>query len=235
MDSVFLYYDPARQLKYSPDKRFKKCLTYSLKQLNKLKDKNSNLINEKMFFDSFSFSSPIYQDINEIYLFLNFLIEKIKLEDGIFLEIGVGFGGTFLIWSKFFPNFIKIGIDIWVCKNAIDSIKERGISSTHFIINDSNDKFSIEAIDRILDGKKVDFLFIDASHLEKDMRDNFYNYLSFVKDGGVIAMHGINKNSLEFSQGGPHSSFFWEEIKNKYYFKEFIGNKDSAGLGALVK
>lgn len=56
--------------------------------------------------------------------------------------------------------------------------------------------------------KKIDFIFIDASHEFEDVVSDFNNFYPFVKDGGIMAFHDVNKG-----WPGPYKA--WNSVVSK--------------------
>jgi len=52
--------------------------------------------------------------------------------------------------------------------------------------------------------KKIDFLFIDGSHLYEDVKADFQTFFPWVKEGGIVAFHDV-------SSGFPGVLKFWNE------------------------
>ncbi len=80
--------------------------------------------------------------------------------------------------------------------------------------------------------KKIDFLFIDGDHTYDGVKKDFNLYKQLVKKGGIIALHDIANHPKE---SNCRVDKFWNEIKEKYKYKEFIENKNQkwAGIGVI--
>jgi predicted O-methyltransferase YrrM len=59
------------------------------------------------------------------------------------------------------------------------------------IQGDSHSIDTLNKIKRILNGKKLDFLFIDGDHSYKGVKKDFEMYSPLVRKGGIIAFHDI--------------------------------------------
>lgn len=59
-------------------------------------------------------------------------------------------------------------------------------------------------------------------------------YSGLVRDGGIVALHDIVPGAEEAVGGVPT---FWEEIKNKYQYKELVRawNQGGFGIGVILK
>lgn len=103
--------------------------------------------------------------------------------------------------------------------------------SLHLIRASSHDESTINKVKEILKGKQLDYLFIDGDHSYAGVKKDFELYIPFVKKDGIIIFHDIVPHA--------HSSCkvddFWNEIKLKYKYKEFIDSpkQDCYGVGVL--
>ena len=59
------------------------------------------------------------------------------------------------------------------------------------IRDDSHKKSIINKVGNILNGEKLDFLFIDGDHEYEGVKKDYNNYSKYVKKGGLIAFHDI--------------------------------------------
>ena len=92
----------------------------------------------------------------------------------------------------------------------IDNIKatklfsryKRGNQRLYFILQDSHKKSTQKTVEEILDGNKLDFLFIDGDHSYDGVKRDFELWSSLVKIGGVIALHDIVPGQIQ----EPHAA-----------------------------
>lgn len=140
------------------------------------------------------------------------------------LEIGTQYGGTFYIWCKLFENK-KISIDLPLGVHG--GLKESEMESRnsifkdefpndkiHFVQADSHVDSTLKQVESILNGEKLDLLFIDGDHSYEGVKKDFHMYKHLVKNGGIIGIHDINK-----MEDDPTCTVykFWEELEgNKY-------------------
>ena len=75
------------------------------------------------------------------------------------------------------------------------------------------------------ENKSIDLLHIDGLHTYEAVKHDFENWISRVKDGGVVMFHDIFVSNNDF---GVYK--LWEELKKKYKSIEFY---HSFGLGIL--
>lgn len=233
--------------------------TFENHNYNKRKEKSLNIL-ESILNDNncFTYDKPISYNINtldclfdeilknnynisqirsEIITFLKFLYtEKTKYSNKFFkyrniLEIGFENGGTSFLFSHLFHNVISI--DINNLEKNLENIK-KNLFTFNYIKGNSNDIMIYNNVNYILDGDKLDVLFIDGGHAYETITKDFTMYYPLVKTGGFIALHDINpfKNQKE-QYGVPH---FWTELKEKYKHNfEIIHTDSTFGIGVIIK
>jgi len=137
------------------------------------------------------------------------------------LEIGVKYGGSLKFWERLvLPNDLVIGVD-----NNPDTLNyrrwkwENSNREIHVIIGDSRDAETVEKVKKILDGRKVDFLFIDGGHgihegpiggrqvcVDSIPAKDFKNYSPFVRSGGIVLVADL---------GEPCPMKLWNSLEGK--------------------
>jgi cephalosporin hydroxylase len=135
------------------------------------------------------------------------------------IEIGTHHGGTFYLWCKLFEG-IKISIDPVKCPHNMLKWSEH----VH-IINKKSD-LAVEDVRKILQGKKVDFLFIDGDHSYESVKHDFENYKPFVGPTGIIVLHDINNPDYQEVR-----RFWGELVGHKTQFVEQC--KWRTGIGVI--
>lgn len=65
----------------------------------------------------------------------------------------------------------------------------------HLLQYDSGDPLTVQCVDSILGEEPLDVLFIDGSHLFDNVVRDFKNYLPFVRDDGLVALHDISAHT----------------------------------------
>ena len=180
------------------------------------------------------------QSIDEIEVLIDRLSNNGEL--GTILELGIGTGGTLKIWEQLLPqnkNSLIISIDIqpnveWVYENSFVDIR--------VIKGSTNDHSVRQGVKDILNGRKVDFLFIDTRHWNDAVKEDLLDYGGFVRDNGIIALHDIaffhsywDKLTWEHPIGKDNIPYHaYEPVKEKTVFhKEEI--KTRFGIGILWK
>lgn len=77
----------------------------------------------------------------------------------------------------------------------------------------------------------LDYLFIDGDHSYEGVKKDFELYSPLVRAGGVIVFHDI----VPHKGSDCKVDEFWQEIKQKFKFKEFIEkpNQNMYGIGVI--
>ena len=151
--------------------------------------------------ESFSITENfgIQQVKAEIYKFIDVLLKQKKLQNC--LEIGLGFyGSTHFLWRLLFEKTITIENQKYrVFKfgenmNKFHSKFMFKDMKSSFIFGSSHNPSSVEKLEKILDGKKLDLLFIDGDHVYKSVLSDWLLYKDFVKKDGIIAFDDCESN-----------------------------------------
>lgn len=184
-----------------------------------------------------AFQIGISQNKSEIIEFLHWL-KPYNISN--ILEIGTDKGGNFYLLSNLENSGIKISIDLISSQfgekidvNKRNQILEKCPGKIHLINGNSHTSSTIKQIEFILKNKKLDLLFIDGDHTYEGVKQDYNNYVNFVKDGGAIVFHDIvNSESHKNQNVGVNQ--FWDEITGeKLEFKS--NNTFWGGLGVLIK
>ena len=93
---------------------------------------------------------------------------------------------------------------------------------------DSHSPDTLADIQRILDGREVDLLFIDGDHRYEGVKRDFEMYSGLVRRGCPITFHDIVPGDPEIVGGVPR---FWEEVKGEYESAEFVKDWNQGGFG----
>ncbi|MEO8664090.1 MAG: class I SAM-dependent methyltransferase, partial [Ignavibacteria bacterium] len=161
----------------------------------------------------------------------------IKHKPRTIVEIGTWNGGTFYVWSRINPQAEKIisidlpdgqyggGYDSMRIKFFKEFVSDRKNTSLHFIRGDSKSEDTVSKLKKILGNDRIDFLYIDGDHSYEGIKKDFEIYSKFMAPDGLVGFHDINT----FKEGYGVNRY-WNEIKSKYKFEEFI-KKDSRVMG----
>jgi predicted O-methyltransferase YrrM len=164
------------------------------------------------------------------------------LRPRVVLEIGTERGGTLFLFTRVAdPNAKIISLDLpdgpfgggyprW--KVPLYKSFARGGQRIYLLRRDSHDPRTLEEVERILGGEKVDFLFIDGDHTYEGVKRDFETYSLLVREGGIIAFHDICPHPPETK---CEVSRFWDEVKQRYKYAEIVEdwNQKWAGIGVL--
>jgi FkbM family methyltransferase len=156
------------------------------------------------------------------------------------LEIGSLYGGTFFLLCKL-SNLKgkKISIDYPFYGEQSEQMKFRKTKEkmksfaedVHLIEADSHDLLSLEKLKEILNGEKLDFIFIDGDHSYEGVKKDFEMYASLLKDGGYVAFHDINDTTFHRDCNCfVHELWNQLNIENKF---EFNSHGCAMGIGVV--
>jgi len=157
----------------------------------------------------------------------------------VVLEIGFAAGGTFFLWSRAAaPDAHLLAIDTrptgcfsgWspfpVVRRgfALDSQRVRLLMRS-----DSHSETTRRHVAELLDGRPVEFLFIDGDHSRDGVWQDFNMYSPLVAPGGLIAFHDISPNPAECTEG---VSRFWREFAAEHEIEErVVSSEPGFGIG----
>jgi len=190
-------------------------------------------------FHYFGFSIKTGQIKDEIIQLLKILKSA---KPKIIIEIGTAGGGTLFLFTRIaHPNATIISIDLprgpfgggyakW--KYPIYSSFVRQKQQLKLIRANSHNPETFKNVKKYLNGKLIDFLFIDGDHTYEGVKMDFKMYSILVKKGGIIAFHDIVEHSKD---GSCQVNRFWDEIKHNYKSLEIIQDKNQkwAGIGLI--
>ncbi len=173
------------------------------------------------------------------------LLEIIKASNPkIILEIGTFNGGTLFLFSRIAnKDALLISIDLPKIKLGnfqfdwkVPLIKRFSLpqQKLKLIRANSHRPSTLYQVKKLLDGKKLNFLFIDGDHSYDGVKKDFEMYSPLVKPGGIIAFHDIVPPS-SYLANTVHK--FWKQIKNEINVEEIIENSNQVvgGIGVLKK
>lgn len=170
---------------------------------------------------------PAIQNFHELHRFLERLAAR---PPRLVVEIGTASGGLFFALCQLCrADGEIISIDLKKTSGAQELDVEREVFKSfawasqkcHFIAGSSLAWSSVRALERILDGRKIDLLFIDGSHDYGAVKSDFELYAPFCAADGVVAFHDINV--FPDSHGpGMDVGVFWSQLKRLYTVEEII-------------
>lgn len=164
-----------------------------------------------------------------------------ELRPRVVLEIGTARGGTLFFWSRCAADDALLisadlpggdfggGYPVW--KSKIFRAFTAPAQELRLLRADSHLPQTRDAIASILDGRAIDFLFIDGDHTLEGVRQDFEQYAPLVREGGLIGFHDIAKHPR--GRGGEVHRF-WASIRDRYDHEEFVTDPAQGfGLGLI--
>jgi len=171
-------------------------------------------MNRKRFDEIYDSLEHVGQDKKEFF----WLVNKVEeLKPHTIVEIGVDEGGSLKFWEELIDDEgLVVGIDevkriSWNYKNNKKDVR--------FILGSSYDPNTIKRLEQILNGRKIDFLFIDADKSKIEI--DFENYSKFVRKGGLVGVHDIKIG--QFPKEGRYEGEMQEAGK---FFESLVGHKE---------
>lgn len=152
-----------------------------------------------------AFSFGMIQNYKEIYEAVDFIVKQNITN---FLEIGTNQGGTFYAWTCACETpGVRVSIDIPHGKFGTQNYNERARNNVLsgypgdclFISGSSHDKGNLRMAERFLNGRELDFLFIDGDHTEQGVTKDLKLYKHLVKKNGWIGFHDIKPSDYHHS------------------------------------
>jgi cephalosporin hydroxylase len=172
---------------------------------------------------------------------IKWLLNKVEqIKPKVVVEIGTRMGGTLFLFTKVSKqDSTVISVDFpdghggGYSKSRADFYRSYAVPPQHVVLikGDSHAASTKIELENILDGKKIDFLFIDGDHSYNGVKMDFDMYSPLVRSRGLVGFHD-NKPTSENSWSGVIP--YWEEIKDKYKSEEFFGSEDKwGGMGII--
>ena len=173
-----------------------------------------------------------FQKISELAPLIRILRRRTLLT---VVEIGTFKGGTMWLWCQMANDDANIiSIDLKPTTKT-----EKRIAKYLYGLAVENQKVSlvrgdsgdIETKHQLIDKlgpSKIDFLFIDGNHSYRAVKRDFELYSPLVRKGGLVAFHDIL-----YHPNFPETQVdkYWNELRSKYKFREFIDLEDKRGWG----
>jgi len=147
------------------------------------------------------------------------------------VEIGTCNGGTLFIWANLASEcVITCDLNVSKIRDELYSAFPPPDSGCKVIplAGDSHRQEFLEKVKQSLNGRTVDFLFIDGDHTEKGVRSDYKMYSPLVRSGGIIAFHDIVEKQ---PVPGNQVYYFWKEIKQTTNSEEFVKDYAQTGFG----
>lgn len=172
------------------------------------------------------------------------LLEHVKTtQPKVVVEIGTANGGTLLSLVKVCPSdteFVSIDLPAgefgggyaWY-KIPLFKAFVKPPQKITLLRADSHAHSTREQLETILDGRKIDVLFIDGDHTYEGVKQDFLLYSPLVKNGGSIAFHDIVPHAKALN---CEVDRFWNEVSHQYPNQTFVENwqQGVCGIGIIT-
>lgn len=121
------------------------------------------------------------------------------------LEIGTWKGGTLWAFRQVCPNAQIVALD-----SNLSLLEDRTLANAHVEAHAHEARDEVEAV---FGGGDIDFLFLDADHSERNARQDWHDWFTLVRPGGLFVFHDIEPN--------PDPRFgvdrLWRDLKDAGY------------------
>lgn len=159
-----------------------------------------------------------------------------KRRPSLVLEIGTAGGGTLFLFTRAAASdatLISVDLPTGYSELKIPYYESFALHDQRIYLlrMDSHKDTTLHAINRILGGRKLDFLFIDGDHTYEGVRKDFEMYSRLLSPHGIIAFHDIVPGSRGRVGGVPR---FWNEIKRNFRYIELVEDWEQGGYGIGV-
>lgn len=153
----------------------------------------------------------------------------------VVMELGTAHGGSLAAWAEIAKPELTISLD----PEDIPRTPEQQASFDNLcktydfkrIPKYSRDPIAREMLKSYLNGRKIDFLFIDGAHGFDDVKHDFYAYKPFMAPNGVIGLHDIfYSEALE--DAGSQVSWLWDRLIKRYNYDLFYSHS-GMGIGLI--
>lgn len=151
---------------------------------------------EEKFYELYKEYKPI-QDDNEMWPLIKDVLMPRNMSK--IIELGTEFGGSSIIWNQLCQegNGFFIGVDGE--PGRAQKMLYDSKTPVTMIAGNTMHQSTVDKVAEVLKGELVDFLFIDADHMDIAVYLDTKNYIQFVRDGGIVAYHDANDVN-----GGPY-------------------------------
>lgn len=176
----------------------------------------------------------------EITAFMQYVLYNLKPNNPVrFMEIGMLAGENFVFMgnnlAKYFGETIGIGIDL----DQHRFMRAAGLKLSqaipmwnpgfkyHLVIGNSHLGDIQKKTERLLEGNKLDLLFVDGDHSAQGSMKDWEMYSPMVRKGGIIVFDDIKG-------GAGQVPDTWKKIRGKKFVELHI-TEDRAGIGIVRK
>ena len=156
-----------------------------------------------------------------------------ELKPARILEIGTYRAGTLLLWTQIASERV-VTCDLEIAAHMVPLYEQfpppRSSCRIRVLQGDSHSPDFRARVGTALGGP-VDFLFIDGDHTSEGVRQDYESYRSFVRPGGLIALHDIVQNQ---PVPGNQVHRFWTQLRAQLpadSMRELIEDPSQCGYG----
>lgn len=141
------------------------------------------------------------------------------------LEIGSNKGGSFYLWCRYIGNAeLLVSLDLSIPGRRGEFFQQFSKKKNiKYIEGDSQNEQTYYLVKDSLDGRHLDFIYIDASHKYKNVKSDFERYRKLIKGDGIVGFHDI-------SHPGTGVPEYWKDIRNDFKTEEFGSGPVKNGL-----
>ena len=159
------------------------------------------------------------------------------------VEIGTANGGTLFMSTRLSEDdALIVSIDLpggefgggypeW--KVPIYKSFARADQKIELIRGNSHADETFLQLENVLNGRKIDYLFIDGDHTYEGAKMDFEKYRNLVRPGGKVGFHDIVVHK------GSECDVYklWNEVKLEYKHREFVNDweQNCYGIGIIEK
>lgn len=184
------------------------------------------------------FVRPAAQNESEI---MRLVSTAAPMRPRVVCEIGVQDGGTNFILSQTLPTIdLMIGIDLHVSLKCQLRHFRRSDLRLRLIDGPSQSTRTRRRLERILKGRQLDLLFVDADHSYAGAMGDFLMYRHFVRDGGLIVFHDIipdyyTRYGIRTEACTGEVPRLWAELAPHFESEELVDDpaQDGRGIGLI--
>ena len=157
-----------------------------------------------------------------------------KTNPKVVLEIGTANGGTLARWFEIPSVETVISVDYPIGIHGgqgfeertyviSDSIEQGNLCKKEFypVNGDSRHPYLVQRVRELLDGRKIDFLFIDGDHTYNGVKGDFEIYKEFLHDDSLVGFHDVIDSKFHRDENCFVANF-WNELKKEHKSHEFI-------------
>jgi cephalosporin hydroxylase len=174
--------------------------------------------------------------VQSLWELTHMLGEVRRLRPVTIVEIGTHRGGTLYCWSRILPagsTLVSLDLpadpnDTFTTVPALEKLLVPGRQKCVFIRDDSHAPATLEKVRTALNGKPVDFLFVDGDHSYEGVRQDFEMYSPLARDGGLVAFHDVAPNPDVPEYGVAK---YWRELRETRSTREYIDPQPTGPTG----